>query len=236
MDCIFIPLSSLDATLPLLSTPLILPEHLRSAVEKRQRDYFAGRAGAQFLYDRHQVPWDGLPMYPETHPLRGAPQWPEGFIGSISHSKSLAVACMYPRHKVRSVGIDTELIMSAERAQQVRSQILHPRESWVTTPLELSLVFSFKESIYKALHPLLQRFIGFQELWIENPGLRQLPRFTGLAPAPPRHCVLKWQPETLLENDLIAYFTTSKRPRLAGFAQWWTHPEETGFVLTHYSF
>ena len=235
MACNFIPLSTLEATLSLLPTPLILPEHLSAAVAKRQRDYLAGRACAQFLYAKYRVPWDGLLTYPDTHPQRGAPQWPEGFVGSISHSKDLAVACMYPGHEVRSVGLDTESIMSPARAEQLRSQILHPREDWVSSPLELTLVFSLKESIYKALHPLLQRFIGFQEVWVQQP---QCPTF---AHSRFRTLRLSWRPEEQLAKDIKAHLGSLQPPAFEGSTQWWVNTvgsaesEPTGFVLTHYS-
>lgn len=224
MDCIFIPLNTLEMVLPLLSKPLILPAHLHSAVEKRQRSYLTGRACAQFLYDKYHLAWDGLPMYPENHPLREAPQWPNGFVGSISHSKDLAVACMFPKQTLQSVGIDTEHILNHDRALQVRQQILHPLETWVKTPLELSLVFSLKESLYKALNPLLKRFIGFQEVIVQKPSYPA--HFTN-------RLFLNWQPESILEKDIKTYFGENLPP-FKGSAQWWLRSDNTGFVFTTY--
>ena len=235
MDCIFIPLSSLEVISPLLSTPLILPTHLQSAVEKRQRSYLTGRACAQFLYAKYQLEWDGLPMYADTHPLKGAPQWPQGFVGSISHSNDLAVACLFSKQKVHSVGIDTEHIMNQERALQLRSHILHPLETWVKTPLELSLVFSFKESIYKALNPLLKRFIGFQEVIVYEPTPKLIPETVPQQTPLANQCSLSWRAESTLSKDLKAYFG-KHLPPFTGRAQWWQKPDHTGFVFTTYRF
>ncbi len=234
MDCVFIPLNSLEQVMPLLSKPLILPPRLQHAVAKRQRSYLTGRACAQFLYTKYALEWDGLPMYPDTHPQRDSPRWPRGFVGSISHSNNLAVACMAKQETLQGVGIDTEEIMCAERATRLRQQILHPLESWVKTPLELSLVFSFKESIYKALHPLLQRFIGFQEVIVKPVQPSHSDRPCSAQQSVNRH-VLSWQPEHSLKKDLNTYFG-QQQPSFEGHGQWFVHADGSGFVFTTYRF
>lgn len=221
MDCVFLPLDTLQKTLDGLVYPLILPPHLHQAVQQRQQSYLAGRACAQILYSRYGLKWDHLPMHPESHPRRGAPQWPKGFTGSISHSPTLAVASLAPLSRYGGIGIDAERVMSEDKAQRLRSQILHPAETWVKTPLDLTLVFSFKESIYKALHPTLQRFIGFQEVEILPPVLLNAFTFQ-----------LTWSPAPKLRQDLKRCFKTS--PTFMGKGQWWGQPGSIQ-VFTQYS-
>lgn len=224
MNCVFIPLETLQETLDSLASPLILPPHLHQAVKQRQQSYLAGRACAQILYPRYGLQWDHLPMYPESHPQHGAPQWPEGFTGSISHSPTLAVATMAPLSRYSGIGIDVERVMSEEKAQRLTTQILHPGEDWVKTALDLTLVFSFKESIYKALHPTLQRFIGFQEVKVYPPL-----RLNDFA------VQLTWTPDQSLRLDLKSHFKNSS-PQFIGKGQWWGKIAPTQvFTQCHFS-
>ncbi|MGV3526311.1 MAG: 4'-phosphopantetheinyl transferase family protein [Candidatus Sericytochromatia bacterium] len=144
--------------------PLSLPPALASAAPKRQAEYLAGRACLQSLYAQAGLPWQDPP-----HDAQRAPVWPLGWTGSLSHSADCALAVLASRAQVRAVGVDVETCMSAETAARVRASLLHPDEEVLVPAGEagrerLTLIFSFKESFYKALAPLLGRFIGFQEL------------------------------------------------------------------------
>ena len=144
----------------------MLPPELGKAVPKRQAEYLAGRWCVKQLY--HQQALDlPLPAYRE----QGPPGWPDGWCGSISHSQDRAAAVLAPTSQVRSLGLDLEFRIADDTAARIRSSILHPQEEtqlqadWVDT---LTLIFSFKESLYKALNPLLNRFIGFQEVAVTH--------------------------------------------------------------------
>lgn len=148
------------------SGPLSLPAALQTAAPKRQAEYLAGRACLQLLYAEAGLPWQDPP-----HDAQRAPVWPPGWTGSLSHSRDRALAVLAPSFQVRAVGVDLEECMSAETAQRVRASLLHPDEEGLVPPgpagrERLTLIFSFKESFYKALAPQLGRFIGFQELAI----------------------------------------------------------------------
>ena len=143
---------------PLFPEWLAVPAHLAQAVAKRKNDYLAGRWCAYQLYQHFGLPWDGLPMGES-----GDPVWPRGFCGSISHTRGLAIAVMSPQSEFISLGIDLEHQIADKTAKQVHSQIVHPQEQ-ITNNLDLTRIFSAKESIYKALNPLLNRFIGFDEV------------------------------------------------------------------------
>ncbi len=97
----------------------------------------------------------------------GTPLFPEGLVGSISHKQDLAVALL-ARGSV-AVGVDLE---DTDRPRPgVPERVLTPREleavralpesrQWVDTVVR----FSVKESIYKAIHPTLRRYVGFGEV------------------------------------------------------------------------
>lgn len=146
---------------------LELPSALAGAVAKRQSEFLAGRWCVRQLYLAQGLELE-LPSYQDHQP----PLWPAGWCGSISHTRGFAAAALGSSQQLISLGLDAEYLMEAETASRVRAAILHPQEEsllqsddWL---IRLTLIFSFKESLYKALNPLLKRFIGFQEVAIRQ--------------------------------------------------------------------
>lgn len=102
---------------------------------------------------------------------RGEPLWPNGVVGSITHTAKLAVAAAAWRKDFSAVGIDLE---SRQRAINIdiRERIADEEEnSWIAdskgkmdTNLRLLLLFCAKESIYKAFYPIVKTFIGFNDV------------------------------------------------------------------------
>lgn len=142
-----------------------LPSALKGAVDKRRADFLAGRACVLELYKTQNVTLP-LPVYIE----RSGPLWPEGWVGSISHTwlgdEGIAAAVLAPQEKAFALGHDLEGLISEETLARIRKSILFSGEEWCQSPLDMTLAFSLKESIYKALNPLLNRFIGFDEVAI----------------------------------------------------------------------
>lgn len=108
-------------------------------------------------------------------PQQGAdrmPIWPLGFTGSISHTKGLAAAVVACRADYRSLGMDlerplgdnectNELICSIQTpAERERLALLHA----LTRGEALTLAFSIKESVFKALYPLVHTFFDFKDV------------------------------------------------------------------------
>lgn len=110
----------------------------------------------------------------------GRPTMPTGFLGSISHKHNTGVAlvdvdCTHeeniqgkPRKQRRGIGVDIE--QSITKRISVAKRVLTKNEikelgkiKGVTEEEEVLLRFSLKESVYKAMHPLLCQFVGFQE-------------------------------------------------------------------------
>ena len=157
---------------------LPVPDRLHRAVPARVRSYLAGRHCAmRSLRELDPGAADhGGPVPPPTGPL-GAPMWPTGVVGSITHSATLAIAVVARDVAVRGLGIDCELVMSASAAEEVADRVLpeanrnapfrheaaaFEREAFV------SAVFSAKESIYKCLNPLTGVFFGFEAVTLES--------------------------------------------------------------------
>lgn len=99
----------------------------------------------------------------------GAPRWPNGVTGSITHSHGWAAAIAAPQNQVASIGIDAESILAPERAERLKSEILTARELLNSDGLDrqalahlVTLTFSLKESLYKALFPLTHEQFYFR--------------------------------------------------------------------------
>jgi enterobactin synthetase component D len=132
---------------PLGPVAVHLPDSLQHAVAKRQSEFLAGRICAALALRAA-----GLP---EVVGQNGrAPLWPVGAVGSISHSDSRVVAAVSRDHA--GLGVDCETIMPTDQARQLASMILTPAEATLQPETMgfaafLTLVFSAKEALYKAI-------------------------------------------------------------------------------------
>lgn len=135
----------------------------RSLKAKREREYQAGRSCAHRLLSNlgcdHQV---------GVNPDR-SPAWPDGFVGSISHSDRWSWAAIARSDAFKSLGLDTEPVVTSETQQLLASEIASPREWQIAHSLSLtdqqafSVVFSAKEAFYKCWHPITGNFFGFED-------------------------------------------------------------------------
>tara|TARA_Y100000588_G_C14194376_1_gene899493 strand:+ start:468 stop:1154 length:687 start_codon:yes stop_codon:yes gene_type:complete len=141
-----------------------LPERIKKAVHKRQAEYLAGRVcAAQALT---ALNCDN----PIVHTADDrVPIWPVDTFGSITHTKDIAAAIAGVKHGATGVGIDVEKLMKDSQETKLQTYILREDEKTqfnelgeqVTHPL--SVIFSAKESIYKALYPFVKKYFGFDK-------------------------------------------------------------------------
>ena len=101
----------------------------------------------------------------EVAVLPGAygPLWQQGTVGSISHSKKLAAAILL--HEKQGVGIDIENKgrLTSKVIRRVATE--KERETLAKIPsFDWTLVFSAKESIFKAINPLVRSYFGFRDV------------------------------------------------------------------------
>ncbi|GAA1927094.1 4'-phosphopantetheinyl transferase superfamily protein [Streptantibioticus ferralitis] len=155
-----------------------LPEE---ALPARQRTFAAGRLAAA----RAITAATG-----RTHWLdadsRGAPLWPPGVSGSISHTGEFAV-CVVTRARDTGLGIDVEPIASAPGLHTARRHICTPAEFEEAAGAEDSLtavlrVFCAKEALYKALPAPLQEGLGFLSVPLRRSGTRGAPDTVAFRP------------------------------------------------------
>jgi enterobactin synthetase component D / holo-[acyl-carrier protein] synthase len=139
------------------------PEVAR-AVEKRRREFVTGRWCARRALAKLGHPPVALPRGP-----KGEPRWPDGVVGAITHCEGYRAAAVAHRSLVRAVGVDAEphaplpdgvldaISLPEERAWVARLAAERPDVQWDR------LLFSAKESVYKAWFPLARRWLGFEE-------------------------------------------------------------------------
>jgi len=132
-----------------------LPLAEREAAERlsgaRRRELIAGRTAMHELIDR---------AHPVLANERGAPVVPAGMTGSISHKLARAAA-LIAMADAGFVGVDLE--RAAPTKLDIAKRILTVNEARVAGA-ELLRVFAIKEAIYKAIDPIVQRYVGFQEV------------------------------------------------------------------------
>jgi 4'-phosphopantetheinyl transferase EntD len=150
------------------------------AVAKRRREFAVVRSCARRAMEKL-----GVPPQPILPGERGAPRWPAGLAGSMTHCDGYCAAALVRATDLASLGIDAEihgplpegvlpavaLPAEAERLRRLAAQ--RPDVHWDR------LLFSAKESVYKAWFPLTGKWLDFTEADIEiSAGTGEQPRGT----------------------------------------------------------
>ncbi|MFI5527827.1 4'-phosphopantetheinyl transferase [Kitasatospora sp. NPDC051853] len=130
----------------------------------RLREFTAVRACA-----RRALAGLGEPPAPILPGPRGEPRWPAGLVGSMTHCAGYRAAVVARRTDLPTLGIDAEpraplgpglLDAVSLPAERTRLATLHRRAPEL--PWD-RLLFSVKESVFKAWYPLTHRPLGFEE-------------------------------------------------------------------------
>jgi len=162
-----------DATTFSPADLLLLPHHqqLQKAVISRQAEHLAGR-----LMARDALIHLGVQA---TIPAIGShrqPLWPENVMGSISHNRHIALATVAKMtgDRLEGIGIDIESLIASDHIAEVVDGIIGAAEYAVLTSSSLSfeialtLVFSAKESLFKALFAHVGTWFDFSAAHIES--------------------------------------------------------------------
>jgi enterobactin synthetase component D / holo-[acyl-carrier protein] synthase len=140
--------------------------HVAKAVARRRAEYAAGRACARAALAA--LGSEPGPILRDAH--RGAPLWPDGVVGSITHCDGYRAAAVARSTDILTVGIDAEphgplpdgvleviLATPLERSRLAALTAEDPGTHWDR------LLFSAKETVYKAWYPFHRRMLGFKE-------------------------------------------------------------------------
>lgn len=146
---------------------LLLPEeaaHVVRAVPKRKGEFATVRVCA-----RKALGQLGLAPVPLLPNRRGAPGWPAGVVGSMTHCEGYRAAVVARAADAVSIGIDAEpdaplpdgvldaISLPAERTQLAELAARRPEVAWDR------MLFSAKESVFKTWYPLTAQELDFSE-------------------------------------------------------------------------
>jgi 4'-phosphopantetheinyl transferase EntD len=138
------------------------------AVDKRRREFTTARGCARAALARLGVP--AVPILPGE---RGAPGWPSGVVGSITHCDGYRACAVARTSDVVTIGVDAE--PHARLPEGVLGAVALEKEQARITALTESvpdicwdrILFCAKESVYKAWFPLTQRWLGFEQACVD---------------------------------------------------------------------
>ncbi len=144
-------------------------KQLDGCVEKRQREIAAGRRCARRALARL-----GIANFPVLAGPDRAPIWPETIVGSITHTDGCADGycgvAVGEYRKFSGIGVDAEprlplpddlwswILDESERQEALQSD---------EPGIYARLVFSAKETTYKALYPTLKRILEFSDVHVD---------------------------------------------------------------------
>ncbi|WP_299594727.1 4'-phosphopantetheinyl transferase [uncultured Microbulbifer sp.] len=143
-----------------------MPDSIARSVPRRQAEFLAGRyVAAQALRDLMPAAYhpEQVGIGPDRNPI-----WPDGVIGSISHEDGVAVCALSGNRELDYLGIDVAAPMSATVCREVGAVVASPREralldsAGLPEQIALTLTFSAKESLFKALYPWVHEYFGFE--------------------------------------------------------------------------
>ena len=137
---------------------------IAAAVEGRRREFVTTRRCAREALARIGMPAGPIRTGPQREPL-----WPAGVVGALTHCRGYRAAAVARAGDLAAVGIDAEpdeplpagvlrlIVGPGDDRELARLATADPGAPWER------LLFSAKESVYKAWFPLTGRWLGFEE-------------------------------------------------------------------------
>lgn len=131
----------------------------------RRQGFMAGRACARRALNLLGGPSVAIPVAADRRPL-----WPEGFVGSITHTDSVCAAVAGQSARYLGLGLDIET--DVPLAEAMRSaicsagELAEGRELMLAGGLRVDrakLTFVAKETLFKAYYPAVRHFLDFPD-------------------------------------------------------------------------
>lgn len=136
---------------------------IEHAINKRQMNFAAGRICAKRALSNI-----GIEEYPILMDDKGAPIWPVGIIGSISHATGYCVAVVARAKLGESLGLDVEEVARIKESIWLYSfcseEVVWLRSQSTKSQQWASVMFAAKEAFYKAQYPLTHSWLGFKDV------------------------------------------------------------------------
>jgi 4'-phosphopantetheinyl transferase EntD len=145
-------------------------EFTRDFAPKRLREFAAGRLCARRALAELGIRGHSLRQGRDRRPV-----WPEGVVGSITHTDEFCGAVVASMRRLLALGLDAETI--GRVTPEIWPQICTPSEAnWIRSLREpacgraAALIFSAKEACYKCCSAISVEWIDFQDLELELQG------------------------------------------------------------------
>ena len=141
---------------------IYLPKSIKNSVDKRQAEFLAGRYMAMSVLKSLGLKGNNIGIGKHRNPV-----WPQNIIASITHTKTSSLCAAAFKNSYLYLGIDLEDIISVELVRELKNSIIIPDEETILKNTSLSfeqaftLVFSAKESLFKALYPSVRYYFDF---------------------------------------------------------------------------
>ncbi len=138
------------------------PVSLNNSVDKRKSEFLAGRYACKNALQRLGLNNSNVGIGQHRCPI-----WPAGVRGSISHTSTIALCVVSDSLRIENIGIDHEQWLSPSSADKLMSHIISKNEkSYLlgkSLPFNelLTITFSAKESLFKALYPRVGQYFYF---------------------------------------------------------------------------
>lgn len=131
--------------------------YLTRAVPKRRAEFGTARLCARRALARLGIAAGSLVPHEDR-----APRWPEGSVGSLTHTFEYCAAAVASAATHVSLGVD------AERERELEARLIEmictPRERACTPARDAIVIFAAKEAFYKCQYPLTRTYLDFLDV------------------------------------------------------------------------
>jgi 4'-phosphopantetheinyl transferase EntD len=139
--------------------------YVENSVASRQVDFATGRMVARRLL--RELGYSNRAIGRDTDRV---PLWPDGVLGSISHTEGACLVAVSVDSTLRGVGVDVEV--DEPRSDRFVERITTPEErtgfgSATEVGRLATQIFSIKEAVYKACFPVVRERWGFRDVEVE---------------------------------------------------------------------
>jgi enterobactin synthetase component D len=137
-----------------------IPSSLSNATKNRQLEFCRGRALAMECLKKIGRSPEQIKRGRNREPI-----WPSGIVGSISHTKELVVAVVGEKKDILTLGVDLEQIGRVRKdvCRMIKNNDDLDSCEFIDEKVFHTILFSSKESLYKALYPEVKKFFGFED-------------------------------------------------------------------------
>jgi enterobactin synthetase component D len=151
----------LDNQLAKIQSQIIYDKKVDGFHPNRKDEFLLGRVCASKAFELctgHELL--SLPVNADR-----SPQWPSEVVGTISHNQYWVGAAVAKSSDLVGLGMDFEVMgrTRLELAKQIRTAEDIKQHPKLSDEELLTVIFSCKESLYKALYPSVQKFFGFED-------------------------------------------------------------------------